>query len=418
MRSYKIVMLLCGTATVGLWLNTGCSASSAAETPDAGTPDAGTNIEPTEGGAADAGVSDAKVRTACYTECAADATTAKRKVCGTDKQTYDLCTWFCREVPAGVGVYPAACEKDGSPKPGSPSQPADGLEVCSFTRINGEWNAIPCETPSGGTGGNVYTDAPAPTVPSLPVSVDHRDRFSGVRSQGNANTCVTFATAAAIESASATLGLKGRISEMHLFSRYATTHFDDAFGSGIAGISSNGAANTAGLSYSGNRANQWFCWKTPGLGMCKGNNAVVAETPPAVTITTLDGQRVVKVDTVSKLKPLAGNQKLTAVQLQNVLAAGFDIPTSVSISAAWEPRDANDNPDGVDGSGVIRDYNGATGGHAVLLVGYLQVAGKLHFILRNSWGTSWADGGYAYISAQMLEKYGGGAYWLKAKTLP
>jgi hypothetical protein len=46
-------------------------------------------------------------------------------------------------------------------------------------------------------------------------------------------------------------------------------------------------------------------------------------------------------------------------------------------------------------------------GHAVALVGYTPT----HFILRNSWGKSWGDGGYAYVydayaRAAIFEAYG------------
>lgn len=60
-------------------------------------------------------------------------------------------------------------------------------------------------------------------------------------------------------------------------------------------------------------------------------------------------------------------------------------------------------------AGVLSRYNaGMTyGGHAVALVGY---TGR-RFIVRNSWGTSWGDGGFAYATnayagAAFTEAYG------------
>ena len=49
----------------------------------------------------------------------------------------------------------------------------------------------------------------------------------------------------------------------------------------------------------------------------------------------------------------------------------------------------------------------ADGGHAIALVGYTQD----HFIVRNSWGSSWGDGGFgfasmAYAQAAFTENYG------------
>jgi len=37
------------------------------------------------------------------------------------------------------------------------------------------------------------------------------------------------------------------------------------------------------------------------------------------------------------------------------------------------------------------------GGHAIVIVGYKQINNSNYFIIRNSWGTGWGDGGYCYI---------------------
>ncbi|KAL6053208.1 Cathepsin K [Balamuthia mandrillaris] len=51
-------------------------------------------------------------------------------------------------------------------------------------------------------------------------------------------------------------------------------------------------------------------------------------------------------------------------------------------------------------SGIFRDYNCArnTPSHAMLLVGYGSDADKDYWILKNSFGTEWGDGGYFYLS--------------------
>ena len=39
------------------------------------------------------------------------------------------------------------------------------------------------------------------------------------------------------------------------------------------------------------------------------------------------------------------------------------------------------------------------GGHAVLICGATKIGDGLHFIIRNSWGTGWADKGFCYAPA-------------------
>lgn len=58
--------------------------------------------------------------------------------------------------------------------------------------------------------------------------------------------------------------------------------------------------------------------------------------------------------------------------------------------------DVDSNWNGLGSNGKLTTYNSATrgGGHAVALVGYT----KDYFIVRNSWGETWGDKGYAYAS--------------------
>lgn len=63
------------------------------------------------------------------------------------------------------------------------------------------------------------------------------------------------------------------------------------------------------------------------------------------------------------------------------------------------------------------DHGSEHDGHAALLVGYKQINGKLHFIIRNSWGNDWAESGYAYISADTLEKNIGEAVSVAVRRL-
>ena len=42
------------------------------------------------------------------------------------------------------------------------------------------------------------------------------------------------------------------------------------------------------------------------------------------------------------------------------------------------------------------------GGHCVVIVGYMQINGKMYYICRNSWGTWWGDNGYFYMPEEFI----------------
>ncbi|MBP2316816.1 C1 family peptidase [Azospirillum soli] len=83
------------------------------------------------------------------------------------------------------------------------------------------------------------------------------------------------------------------------------------------------------------------------------------------------------------------------------LAVNRPILTRLDVEQTWD--------DATSTGGVLKTYQPMTahGGHAVALVGYDQE----RFIVRNSWGTQWGDGGFAYASnayaaAAFTEAYG------------
>jgi hypothetical protein len=76
------------------------------------------------------------------------------------------------------------------------------------------------------------------------------------------------------------------------------------------------------------------------------------------------------------------------------LAGNGPILTRLDVDSTWDNATAT--------KGKLTTYKPATarGGHAVAFVGYTATA----FIVRNSWGTGWGDGGYAYASNAYAKK--------------
>lgn len=62
-------------------------------------------------------------------------------------------------------------------------------------------------------------------------------------------------------------------------------------------------------------------------------------------------------------------------------------------------------------TGKVAMPSGASiGGHAQCIVGFDSVA--RYFIVRNSWGTSWGDGGYAYMPYEYLDAADANDFWV------
>ncbi len=323
----------------------------------------------------------------CLQECNADAELRQMQYCGTDQQTYAGCQWFCGTTPQGVGVYPRACQDDGSPAANGPPAPADGDVICDWFESDGAWVAGECgddveadmasmaevrQEAAGGT--ELEADETA-----LPEEVDHRGRFGSIKSQGAAPTCIAFAATAGLEgSVRQSTNTRVTLSEMHLLGRYRSTRYSDMQQAIQRGTATAEEAEARGLGYDPVLALRWF-----------QNRA----TPDAATMQALDEAARFSVGTVQRLRPPMGQRRITAAQLQRALANGNDLIVGFRMNQrAW-----NDLLPG----GRIRTYtNGARFGHAVLLIGYRTLEGRLYFQLRNSWGRGWGDGGYGYIDAE------------------
>lgn len=54
---------------------------------------------------------------------------------------------------------------------------------------------------------------------------------------------------------------------------------------------------------------------------------------------------------------------------------------------------------------VISPQGAVVGLHAVLVVGVAVSDGERHYLIRNSWGPEWADGGYAWLGRPFLHQH-------------
>jgi hypothetical protein len=221
----------------------------------------------------------------------------------------------------------------------------------------------------------------------LPKIVDHREEKTeaDVRSQGKAGTCTAFGTSAAIDhSVSRWSGMPSHVSTMELWGRYHQTDIADAL---IASVGQTFASEEA-WPYDAALAWSWRdCPKTPakGDGPCGKpvDKAKLAELAKKAAVV------------VEQVEWLPKDMEL----IRQKVAGGEDPIIGLKLPRHFKPV-------GKVGSRYIPDYKEESGGHALAISGYaLGEKGDNYYLLHNSWGEKWGDGGYAWIHEATLHKH-------------
>jgi len=221
----------------------------------------------------------------------------------------------------------------------------------------------------------------------LPKVVDHREEQTegDVRQQGTAGTCTTFSTAAAIDhSVTRWSGSPSHVSTMELWGRYHQTDLGDAL---IATVGQTFAPEDL-WPYDSKVAWAWRdCPKASGTG-----DGACGKPVDKAKVAELEKKPIVVIEQVEWLPK-------DFELMRQKIAAGED-----PIFAMRLPR--HFKPVGKAGSQYIPDYQDEAGGHAMAIAGYaLGDKGDNYFLLHNSWGPKWGDGGYAWIHEATLAKH-------------
>lgn len=88
------------------------------------------------------------------------------------------------------------------------------------------------------------------------------------------------------------------------------------------------------------------------------------------------------------------NARKNLEEWKKALAAGMPILTGLDVDGTFEDLGKRGTLDRVRGTGE-------EGGHAVCVVGYRSDG---RFIIRNSWGSDWGDGGFAYAAPDYIRR--------------
>ncbi|MBX2802611.1 MAG: C1 family peptidase [Myxococcales bacterium] len=263
-------------------------------------------------------------------------------------------------------------------------------------------------------------DGAGSCAPSDPMVRDwvFTDHLSAVRSQGSRGTCVSFATAAALEyGLSRYDGLKVDVSEQYLYSLGKFDLYDDHFGDGLptAEFLQDLAATGLGTTiephwgYNPSRCRIEIGAIGTYLHSCAGYAFDASPRPCSQTSHQLglvaqagsdpfffrpskEDERIEVTDAL----PLWNWFGPTLDSVNVFVEAGYGVVASIDVTQDF--RDLYDFPDG-----FMHTSNGkVSGSHAVQVVRWVPddtAPGGGWVVIKNSWGCYWGDSGYAYLSA-------------------
>lgn len=204
---------------------------------------------------------------------------------------------------------------------------------------------------------------------ALPSSVDLRPQCPPIEDQGQLGSCTSFAAGAAIRFARNKQGLPDFVTS-HLFLYYNSRRFkNEDTGATIKDVIKSAAK-------------QGDCPESE----WPYNISRFAIKPPQQCYTDALKDRALSYQRVQ--------QNLS--QMKACLASENPVVVGISVYQSFES-------DEVAKTGMVpipEPGEQLLGGHAVLVCGFRDDTQK--WIFRNSWGLSWADGGYGYLDYQYL----------------
>lgn len=235
----------------------------------------------------------------------------------------------------------------------------------------------------------------------LPPFVDHRmTGLEGpVKNQGAVGTCTAVSLSSAMDHAIRKMGRGDVVSALHVWSKYAVSSM------GVAGDQTEGERIALEPS-----------WPYDPAKACKMLRQPFDSCASAYKVTPASGDLDMGLRAERKAADGAGRYTIAAIEqlrskpadldeMSAVLAGGDAIWASFSVdSDAWTTR-------AMLPGAVLPEYEQRdSAGHAVVLAGYRVVGAGKQFLIHNSWGPKWGEGGYAWISGTMVSKHLRAAY--------
>ncbi|MCS6899633.1 MAG: C1 family peptidase [Myxococcales bacterium] len=296
--------------------------------------------------------------------------------------------------PTSTTLPPATATATPGPRP-SLRWPIGGLKLpartppkgkgCGEVQIDGVTIPLDCFHAAYGAMSGIPV-MPAPVPPKKLVEyLDHRvSKMEGpVRHQKSVGSAVAHALASVIDQ---TLIRNGGgflpVSALHLWARSPKPSLGELLQANLG----KGIADEGRVPYDEAKA---CAWASPEASLACTRSA--QGTPSAADLDHAPFARLLSLLSVDGTSGEA---------LRDALLRDQDVLYALRVDPeAWKAviKSADAEP-------LIPDYTGSTAVHTVALAGFALQDGQWYYLVKNSWGSSWGRGGYAWIQEGTLKR--------------